>query len=633
MEDIAEGFCSSFAMEVVDLYQERKGGEEKTMFVRNKIGANLNRNTTWLMLAFVLLLGFALRAGYCFQIKASPFFEPGAGVDQYLYDTWAQRIAGGDWVGHEVFWAAPGYPYFLGIIYSLFGRDLLWVRLIQAFLGTCSCFLIFLIARQRLGALPGLIAAFFAATYQMFIFHDGMLVGSTLSVFLNSLGLYVLATALEKRQRGRFILSGLILGAAVLTGASTILFVLIVAVWLAWRRQVSFSLILLATVLLTILPVTVRNYVVADDLVPIAAHGGINFYIGNNPSASGVYEPPKLMLSSSIGLIQDSQTFAKKETGRALKPSEVSRYWFQKGLSFIKNDPWRYSTLTIRKAGLFMNATELTDILNVDITRQYCPVLRLPLVRFGWLFPLAMIGIFASWPLLKGNRLLFFFLVAQLISCCLYFVNARYRLPSVIAFSVFAGYAVFWFIENISERRFPRVIMAVLAGSAISVITYLPLHRQDNVVDIYNLALAHQRKGGFKEAERLLQECVRLSPNFDDGYYALGYLCWQRGRREEAALFYKKALLKNPDFAEARYNLGCLYSEDGELDEAQRQFEMALSVKPDHRGALNNLSSVCARRKDFELAQQCWRKVLEFDPDNAMARQETGSSGKPPPGQ
>ncbi len=620
-------------MEVVELDKERKEGEEKTTFMRNKIGANLNRNTPWLGLVLVLLLGFGLRASYSFQIKASPFFEPEAGIDQYLYDTWAQRIADGDWVGDEVFWAAPGYPYFLGIIYSFFGRNLLLVRLIQAFLGTLSCFLIFLIAKQRFGALPGLIAAFLAATYQMFIFHDGMLVGSTLSVFLNSLGLYVLTTALEKRQRWRFIISGLVLGAAVLTGVSTIIFVLIVAVWLAWRRQISFSLILLTTVVLTILPVTVRNYVVADDLVPIAAHGGINFYIGNNPSARGVYEPPEFMLSSSVGLIKDSQTFAKKETGRDLKPSEVSRYWFQKGLSFIKNDPSRYIALTMRKAGLFMNATELTDILNVDITKQYCPVLRLPLVRFGWLFPLAVIGIFVSWPLLKENRLLCFFLAGQMISCCLYFVNARYRLPSVIAFSVFAGYAAFWFIENISKRRFFWVTMAAFAGLAISVITYLPLHRQDNVVGIYNLALAHQRKGRFEEAERLLRECVRLSPNFDDGYYALGYLYWRLGRREEAVISYRKALLKNPNFAEARYNLGCLYSEDGELDEAQRQFEMALSVKPDHWGALGNLISVCARRKDFELAQQCWRKVLEFDPDNVMARQKMESLGKLPPSQ
>ena len=50
--------------------------------------------------------------------------------DAHGYDEWARRIAGGDWIGSEVFYQAPLYPYFLGVIYAIAGRDLLIVRIV-----------------------------------------------------------------------------------------------------------------------------------------------------------------------------------------------------------------------------------------------------------------------------------------------------------------------------------------------------------------------------------------------------------------------------------------------------------------------------------------------------------------------
>ena len=44
------------------------------------------------------------------------------------YDAWARRLAAGDWIGTDVFYQAPLYPYFLGVVYALAGHDLLAVR-------------------------------------------------------------------------------------------------------------------------------------------------------------------------------------------------------------------------------------------------------------------------------------------------------------------------------------------------------------------------------------------------------------------------------------------------------------------------------------------------------------------------
>ena len=84
----------------------------------------------WFALA---IFGVALlvRLVHVWQLRASPFFSLLMG-DSRGYDEWARRIAGGDWLGHEVFYQAPLYPYLLGLIYAVGGRHLLLVRLVQA---------------------------------------------------------------------------------------------------------------------------------------------------------------------------------------------------------------------------------------------------------------------------------------------------------------------------------------------------------------------------------------------------------------------------------------------------------------------------------------------------------------------
>jgi hypothetical protein len=72
-----------------------------------------------------------IRFLHVWQLSRSPFFDALLG-DAHGYDEWARRIAGGEWIGTDVFYQAPLYPYFLGVIYKLFGHSLLVVRIIQA---------------------------------------------------------------------------------------------------------------------------------------------------------------------------------------------------------------------------------------------------------------------------------------------------------------------------------------------------------------------------------------------------------------------------------------------------------------------------------------------------------------------
>src|SRR5436190_17078244 len=134
----------------------------------------------WIALA-VFALAFAIRIVHILQIRSAPFFTLLMG-DSRGYDEWARRIAGGEWIGTDVFYQAPLYPYLLGTSYAIAGRHLLLVRVLQALVGSASCVLLAL-ATARFFARPGpvegkkagLVAGLMLALYAPAIFFDGLI--------------------------------------------------------------------------------------------------------------------------------------------------------------------------------------------------------------------------------------------------------------------------------------------------------------------------------------------------------------------------------------------------------------------------------------------------------------------------
>ena len=86
-------------------------------------------------------LALAVRFFYLWEIHDAPGFTRLVG-DGVVYDDWARALAAGDWLGQGIFYQAPLYPYFLGVLYAVFGHDLLAVRIVQCILGALACALL-----------------------------------------------------------------------------------------------------------------------------------------------------------------------------------------------------------------------------------------------------------------------------------------------------------------------------------------------------------------------------------------------------------------------------------------------------------------------------------------------------------
>src|SRR5687768_1696172 len=94
-----------------------------------------------LLLLGVWAIAFCLRLFYVWDIHRAGFFDIRIG-DGEAYHLWARRIVNGDWLGTDVFYQAPLYPYFLAVVYRVFGDSAATVRILQACIGASSCALL-----------------------------------------------------------------------------------------------------------------------------------------------------------------------------------------------------------------------------------------------------------------------------------------------------------------------------------------------------------------------------------------------------------------------------------------------------------------------------------------------------------
>src|SRR5439155_17987221 len=121
----------------------------------------------WILLG-ILAVALALRVVYVLQSRASPAFDEPQ-MDAQYHVEWAQAFAEGRDYQTGPFFRAPLYPWFLGLLFQLFGDDLLLPRLVQAAIGTLSCALVYMVGARAFDRRTGLVAAAIAAAYWILI--------------------------------------------------------------------------------------------------------------------------------------------------------------------------------------------------------------------------------------------------------------------------------------------------------------------------------------------------------------------------------------------------------------------------------------------------------------------------------
>ena len=580
----------------------------------------------------IFLVALALRLFHIYQLKSTPFFDVLLG-DANGYDKWAQRLAAGDWIGSDVFYQAPLYPYFLGLVYAIVGRDLLLVRIIQALIGSAACVLLGAAASKLVSKRVGLIAGLMLAVWAPAIFFDSLLQKSVLDMFFMCLSLWLIS-AISNQQSA--ISAPAALGAALaalsLTRENGLLLVGVVAVWL-WFRGKRAVLLFAVGLALVFAPVVARNYSVDGGFYLTTSQFGSNFYIGNNPNADGTYASIRFGRGAPEFERLDAKEVAEETVGRTLAPSEVSSFWTGRALGYITSQPWSWVKLTGRKILLLVNRTEMLDTEAQESYQEFSIVLRVLawVTHFGVLVPLAVAGMIIAWPDRRRLWIIYALASAYAISVVMFFVFARYRYPLVPFLIVFAAAA---FDSRLRERlaaRFARggattwlAVFSVISAAIFSNVSVLSATLMQSITE-NNLGTALLERGRYDEAIAHNERSIALRPDYAPGYNNLGAALRAAGRLDEAVVRYRQALEIKPDFASASYNLANALLEQGNSADSAATFRRAIEQNPGSVEAHNNLGIALAGKGDFAGAMASFRNALAVDERSVHAHRNLGN--------
>ena len=106
-----------------------------------------DRRRTALTAGLIFAGALLLRVLYVLHLRGSPLADFPI-VDELYHVEWARALAAGNWVGSEVFFRAPLYPYTLGALFSLFGENLFAARMVQALYGALVPVVVYFLGRR-----------------------------------------------------------------------------------------------------------------------------------------------------------------------------------------------------------------------------------------------------------------------------------------------------------------------------------------------------------------------------------------------------------------------------------------------------------------------------------------------------
>ena len=153
-----------------------------------------------IVLTSILFLGLIFKGIYLYSYALNNPYYSIVSMDSAVYLNWAQVILEEGWLGTEIFYRAPFYPYLLSIIFWFAPNNLLAVYIMQLGMGICSVVLIYSIGKRIYSERAGLIAAGFSLVYSPLTFFETKILPTITGIFLGLLSIYLLSRAEQEKK-------------------------------------------------------------------------------------------------------------------------------------------------------------------------------------------------------------------------------------------------------------------------------------------------------------------------------------------------------------------------------------------------------------------------------------------------
>jgi tetratricopeptide (TPR) repeat protein len=612
------------------------------------------RNRWFWLLAAVIILGASLRLGNLLDLSRSPFFTRPI-TDGQVYDQWAVAIRAGKSPA-EPFYQDPLYPYFLALVYAMFGHSYWAVYLLQLIMGVVLIYFLYDIGRRLFDPRAGIVAALLGALYKPFYFYEVQIEKTAIAVFLSTLFIwaFVRSLAVSSRpvsSRGASslvwpIVTGLLLGLAALTRANMLIFAPVLpVVYLLAHRPVDTrpapdgrmkarhrpwlpAVLSLTGVMVVIAPVAIRNSIRGRELILTTTQGGQNLYIGNSPyNQTGQYEEPPWVRPNPRFEQADFRDYAWKAVGHKLGYAAVSDYYSRAAIAWGLAHPHDFMRLLGRKFLLYFNHEEVPDNQDLSFFGRYSWVLRLPLLGFGIVFALGFAGMLldAQRTLARWSLLAFF--TGYAVSAIAFFILSRYRLPAVPVLLPFAGGLILSMWDGLrrkGKRVNPRRLWGGLLVTAIcGAVTAYPLLRRSNAEtagSLANLAVMYCKEGDTAKAIATLNEALQVAPGYGEALLNLGEIAYNQHDINRAYDLLVQAAQAEPTNPFPHYRLGQVWELRRSYGQADAEYRRALALAPGRVEYRFSLGTVLQKLDSLQAAIPQYDTLIALAPDDPLVR-------------
>jgi 4-amino-4-deoxy-L-arabinose transferase-like glycosyltransferase len=377
--------------------------------------------------------------------------NPPSGSDMRAYWDLAQPILRGHWPAS--FFNQPFYyAVFLPVVIALLGASPIGLAFAQACLGGAAVLLTGWAAACVFGRRAGLLAAACLAAARFHIFVGQFALSDTLGTFWVAAIVAMAFRTIEKSTWLRWMVLGVMCGAAASTRGNIITLVPGLVALLAWRhwteraRLAVCAGVFVVSVFAAELPFSVPNWRATGRWTGPATSGEITLALGNTPeTAPGTLAYPPTFSSWEL---------AARRPGRERVPVLHSMF------GWIGREPLAWIELKLRMALLFWSPPDVPN--NLDIGFDGFPESALLRQRFivgtGVLLALGLTGAIQSigkgetW---RDSRIgfLLYALAALFASTILFFVVGRFRLTIFPVLCMFAGHALNTLVAYLSFDR------------------------------------------------------------------------------------------------------------------------------------------------------------------------------------
>lgn len=329
----------------------------------------LFRKTDIFIFSSIVIIGIVLRVLWIIYVPTVPI------SDFLLYHKGAISIISGKGYriyGHIGAYEPIGYAAILALLYSIFGAKILVAKISNVIFAVIGfCFLYFIVNKAFKNKKISYLCMLLYAILPINIVYT-----SVLSTEITFTALYLILIFLIFKTDKRLnilIFMGILLGILSLIKPYMMVYEFVIFLLDCYKlkslkKSIKNLCIIIIFMSLTILPWTIRNYLVFNDFIPISTNGGYTLYANNNDYATGGWQNPFNIPNSPLLKYKDKNDEYWDEV-------KVDKEGKRLAFNWMVNNPEKFGNVGLKKLkNLFISVDYggwATDHLKNDKESKY----------------------------------------------------------------------------------------------------------------------------------------------------------------------------------------------------------------------------------------------------------------------